>query len=258
MSVPTAPAHPWAAYSVPKGAWETWKPVVEDVREASDADLTTLQRRARAAQGREFTTTVETYFGPGEFSHGRDHDRLRIGDASQWLIEVHVEPLRAGEKGEGAFGMTGRAAVVCGQEECVRVTGAEDSSGRPHLFDNITDSALLQASILVGAQSDVIGPFHDGLREGFAVGTARLASPLGPLDCAVGAETVGELTAMEGQVEEIGSSNESETAMACLDARGLVVLTADMAFPFIAYHSFRPGTAGDVANYPHPVRAYAS
>ena len=54
------------------------------MREAGDADLAALAARARAAQGRDYTTTVETFFGPSEFSHTRTHDRLRIGDASEW------------------------------------------------------------------------------------------------------------------------------------------------------------------------------
>jgi hypothetical protein len=246
------------AVTVAPGAWEAWKPVVTDVREASETDLAALERRAHAAQGRDYTVTVETFFGPGEFSHGRTHDRLRFGDDSQPGIEVHVEPFRPGDKGDGVFGLTRRAAVLCGQQECVRVTGDEDTSGQPHLFDTIHDSALVQAAILVGAQEDPMAIFREGRRDGFAVGTARVTSPMGRLDCAVGAETLGDLKALEGQVRDLRSADEQESVMACLDARGLVVMTADLASPVIAYQSFRPGTASSLTEYPHPVTAYGS
>jgi len=258
-ATPPRPSNPWTPYTAPRASWEAWRPRVSHVREAGDADLAALAARARAAQGRDYTTTVETFFGPSEFSHTRTHDRLRIGDASGPAFEVHVEPFRAGDKGGGAFGMTRRAAVVCGHQECVRVTGAEDPAGRPHLFDNLTDSALMQASILVGLQESAGDLLHHFTRkEGFATGTASVASPIGPLDCVVAAATPSDLSAMEGQVWQIDSSGGSETALACLDARGLVVLTTDMAFPVVAYQAFRPGTAPDVTHYPYPVKAYSS
>lgn len=258
-ATPPRPSNPWTPYTAPRASWEAWRPRVLHVREAGDDDLASLESRARAAQGRDYTTTVETFFGPSEFSHTRTHDRLRIGDASGWAFEVHVEPFRAGDKGDGAFGMTRRAAVVCGHQECVRVTGAENPAGRPHLFDNLTDSALMQASILVGLQESAVDLFHHFTRrEGFTIGTATVASPVGPLDCAVAAATPSDLSAMEGKVWQIDSSRDSETALACLDARGLVVLTTDMAFPVVAYQAFRPVTDPDLTRYPYPVRAYSS
>ena len=103
-----------------------------------------------------------------------------------------------------------------------------------------------------------MGILRDGRRDGFAVGTARVNSPLGTLDCAVGAETVGDLKALEGQVRDLRSADEQESVLACLDARGLVVMTADLASPMIAYQSFRPGTAANLTEYPHPVTDYRS
>lgn len=258
-ATPSRPSNPWTPYTAPRASWEAWRPRVSDVREAGGADLAALEARARAAQGHDYTTTVETFFGPSEFSHTRTHDRLRIGDAPEWAFEVHVEPFRAGDKGDGAFGMTRRAAVVCGHQECVRVTGAENPAGRPHLFDNLTDSALMQAAILVGLQESAVDLLHHFARKGgFAIGTARVASPIGPLDCVVAAATPSDLLAMEGQDWQIDSSGDPEAALACLDARGLVVLTTDRAFPVVAYQAFRPGTAPDLRHYPHPVKAYSS
>jgi hypothetical protein len=148
--------------------------------------------------------------------------------------------------------------VLCLDDECVRVTGDEDPDGKPHLFDNLTDSALFQLAVLEGSQQMVFDIFPGVRADGAAVGAATVGSPLGPLSCAVAAESAAQLRALEGQAVELESTAKTTSAVACVDARGLVVLTADGALPVVAYHDFRPGVPDDLTDYPHPVKAYGT
>lgn len=248
----------WAPLTVAAGAWQGWKPVLEDLRPATDDDVANLRGRAGAAARRDFTATVESFFGPAEYAHRSDHARLRFGAGGSTALEVHVEPLRPGEKGKGVFGLGGRAAVLCLGDECVRVTGDEDPEGKPHLFDNLSDSALMQLALLESSQEVSFDLFEGARKEGYAVGTASVESPVGVLDCAVAAETSTALRALDGEPLGLGSAGDRTWTATCVDARGLVVVTGDSAFPLVAFHDFRPGTDADIDSYPAPVKPYGA
>lgn len=248
----------WAPLTVAAGDWQDWKPVLTDLRPATDDDVADLQGRAGAATLRDFTATVESFFGPAEYAHRTDHARLRFGAGGSTALEVHIAPLRPGEKGKGAFGLEGRAAVLCLDDECVRVTGDEAPEGKPHLFDNLTDSALMQLALLETSQEVSFDLFEGARREGYAVGTATVESPVGVLDCAVAAETSTALRALDGEPLDLRSAGERTWTATCVDARGLVVVTGDIAFPLVAFHDFRPGTDADIDSYPAPVKPYGA
>ena len=248
----------WAPLTVAAGAWQGWKPVLTDLHPASDDDVADLRGRAGAAARRGFTATVESFFGPAEYAHRSDHARLRFGAGGSTALEVHVEPLRPGEKGKGVFGLGGRAAVLCLGDECVRVTGDEDPEGKPHLFDNLSDSALMQLALLESSQEVSFDLFEGARKEGYAVGTAAVESPVGVLDCAVAAETSTALSALDGEPLDLRSAGDRTWTATCVDARGLVVVTGDSAFPLVAFHDFRPGTDADIDSYPAPVKPYGA
>jgi len=201
---------------------------------------------------------VESFLGPAEYGHRRDHARLRFGGGAGTALEVHVEPLRPGEKGKGAFGLDGRAAVLCLEHECVRVTGDEAPVGKPHLFDSLTDSALMQLVLLETSQDVAFDLFDGARKEGYAVGTGIVESPVGVLDCALVAETATALRALDGDRLNLASAGDRTWTAACVDARGLVVVTGDSALPQLAFDDFRPGTDARLDAYPAPVKPYGA
>jgi hypothetical protein len=90
--------------------------------------------------------------------------------------------------------------VLCLDDECVRVTGEESPEGRPHLFDNLTDSALMQLAFwrrrrTSGSTSSTV-PARRGMP------WARQASSLPWEPTAVGRAALDP--ALRGQVIEVG------------------------------------------------------
>lgn len=94
--------------------------------------------------------------------------------------------------------------------------------------------------------------------QGVATGVAGVVSPIGPLDCVLLVEAVGDLEALEGAALQLDSSGQPYTAM-CIDSRGLVVLSPGGSFmPMTAYLSMRPSAPQGLGLLPFPVKPYRS
>jgi hypothetical protein len=248
----------WAPFRVPASAWQTWTPVLHDVRPANEADLAAVERRSRDVLERELTATVEGDFGEYEVARGHDRVRVRFGTADRPILEVYAErSVLADPDPERLLSVP---LTVCPYSErtCIAVTGKESPRDRPHLFDTITDSLVYVAAAAMTSQGS--GPaFLASVRgQGLGLGTATMSSPVGTLDCIVVAQGPDELAALDGVRVQPGDRDASHGEL-CVDPRGLVVLSPGAAVsPVTPYTSLRTAAPTGLDRLPFPVRPYPS
>jgi hypothetical protein len=243
---------------VPAGAWRSWKPVLRDVRPASEDDLEAVASRSRAVLDRQFTATVEGPYGEYTLTRGEARSHVRFGLQDSPFVDVYADQSALADPDPQR--LLAVPLTVCPHSErtCFTITGTESAGDRPHLFDTLTDSFVYVASAAMTAQTRAPA-FLDSVRgQDLALGTATVESPLGTLDCVVVTDDPGRLAALEGQ-EPSPPGAAADHGELCVDPRGLVVIAPGEALSAATpWTSLRTSTPSGQEAYPYPVRPFPS